>query len=311
MVYEELRALLGVVEAGNFTKAATAIGVPRPTLRRRLAALEARVGAEVLVRSQRQATPTAAGEVLLEQARTLIDQVESLVARASAVGEAPLERIGAALPLGVPTRLISSFLRVFRSAFPDITLDLRFYGQPRRDLLDDVDVLFHVGAYGVEGPWFTYHINDVRELLLASPDYLAAHGTPQTLAELDEHSVGLVYFPGEPRDRLPLQTGRHHPLVPILATDDPRVMEGIVLDGVAIGLCAVPDIGLPFDELIPVLPEVVGRTRPFRVMVRKTLAQQPQLRELFRVIRMLVTEVRAPSGGPLSIRPTETGGSAG
>ena len=72
MEFDQLRALLSVVEHGSFTLAAEALGVSQSTVSFHIKALEAAAGARLLDRSREGVTPTAAGVTALQYAERIV-----------------------------------------------------------------------------------------------------------------------------------------------------------------------------------------------------------------------------------------------
>src|SRR3569832_2069413 len=71
----ELLAFSKTVDARSLSRAAAELGVPRATVRRRLARLEERLGARLLRRTTRSLALTDAGEALYRHARIVLDAV--------------------------------------------------------------------------------------------------------------------------------------------------------------------------------------------------------------------------------------------
>jgi molybdenum-dependent DNA-binding transcriptional regulator ModE len=69
-----LAALVAVAEAGSITRAAARLGYTAPALSQQVAKLEREAGAVLVVRSHRGARLTAAGELLAERARRVLDE---------------------------------------------------------------------------------------------------------------------------------------------------------------------------------------------------------------------------------------------
>jgi DNA-binding transcriptional LysR family regulator len=74
----ELRGLCRAIELGSLGRAATALGVSQPALSKRMRELETFAGTALLERSPRGVVPTAAGERLYREARTLLGHAESV-----------------------------------------------------------------------------------------------------------------------------------------------------------------------------------------------------------------------------------------
>ncbi|GAB4534317.1 MAG: hypothetical protein Tsb0020_49910 [Haliangiales bacterium] len=81
---DEVRAFRAVVVAGSVKAAAEALAMPRSTLRRRLAALEQRVGVSLLWTDAAGVHPTPAGRVLMREGEAIIDAYQTLIERARA-----------------------------------------------------------------------------------------------------------------------------------------------------------------------------------------------------------------------------------
>lgn len=120
-----LRVLLAVVDAGGYTRAASAMGVSQSTVSENLAALERTVGARLFRRQARRAVPTAAGEVLVSyarQLRALATEAMAKTAAAAAHDRTPLV-IGASESIGA--YLLPPALAALRAAWPEMRAEVR------------------------------------------------------------------------------------------------------------------------------------------------------------------------------------------
>ena len=120
----QLRYFVAVAEELHFTRAAERLGIAQPPLTQQIQKLEALVGCPVFTRGRTTAL-TAAGAVLLEEARRILAQVDSAmeITRRTARGET------GRLVLGVPPSIMLSGLpaviRQFRNRYPEISFALR------------------------------------------------------------------------------------------------------------------------------------------------------------------------------------------
>ncbi len=140
----QLEYLVAVGNERNFRKAAEAAFVSQPGLSAQIQQLERVLGVKLFERDRRKVLPTAAGETAIEQARSVLTQVDELVDAAGAYGS-PLT---GTLRLGViPTiapYLLPSVIPPIRRRFPDLRLLLREDHTDRlvRSLADgDLDLL--------------------------------------------------------------------------------------------------------------------------------------------------------------------------
>ena len=87
MDLEKLRIFLAVAECGSFSRGARSLYISHSTTSRAVAALEEELGVRLLERGNHVLGPTAAGEVLLREGRSLLQQAEDTAARVRAAGE--------------------------------------------------------------------------------------------------------------------------------------------------------------------------------------------------------------------------------
>jgi len=186
-----LTAFLAVAEAGSISQAARRLALSKSVVSERLAELERTLGAQLLQRTTRKQSITADGEAFMVRARRILDEAAAATAEmAERRGElaGPL-RLSA--PVSFGTLHLGAALYPFLAAHPriELTLDLddRFV-----DLAaDGYDAVIRHGP--VRETWLTaVRLATSRRRLVASPDYLAAHGAPASLAALASHA-GILY----------------------------------------------------------------------------------------------------------------------
>lgn len=235
MLLEELRTLLAVVDRRSFSRASDELRVARSTVRRRVKDLEERVGHELLERSTDGVTPTPAGEHLLQQARHLVTEADQLVANAASGSVEPEGRLVLAIPIGVPALLPTLLHRVLAQRYPQLTFDLRVLPEPAMALLHDADLAIQFGDPAQAGPWLRHDVGHARQRLLASPDYLAGHGRPESIDELRAHRLLLWCPPGEPGCHLTTAGGSRFVVDPYFISGDGHLTRVLASNGVGIG----------------------------------------------------------------------------
>jgi len=119
-----LRYFLAVAEELNFSRAAERLHIAQPALSAQIRALESQVGCELFARTTRKVELTANGEMLLEDARDILERVDSAVAKLQAAsrGERGLLRIGFVAHGAGETG--TEIMRRFAEAFPSIETEL-------------------------------------------------------------------------------------------------------------------------------------------------------------------------------------------
>ena len=175
-----------VVRANSFAAAARRLGMPANSVSRKIQELEAQVGSRLIHRSTRKLTLTAAG-------RTFFDRCAGPVSELAQAGQASVDETQ--LPGGVirvaapadffdlfPIEWVAQFLRDHPRVRMEFVLD-----DAKADLVGEgIDVAFRA-AHFVDDNLIGHKIVATQFDLVASPAYLRAHGTPDTLAALAEH----------------------------------------------------------------------------------------------------------------------------
>jgi DNA-binding transcriptional LysR family regulator len=169
------RMFVGVVQAGSLSAAATRLGIPLPTLSRRIRDLERQLKVQLLERSARGAKLTDAGSRLYEHASRSIEallEAEQVVASDQA-------RLKGRLRLSLPQTVEPwwELLAAFQRRYPDIQIYV--YSTERRvDLIEDgIDVALRVGAIMHEA-MVARRILSFRNIVVASPESVERFGLP-------------------------------------------------------------------------------------------------------------------------------------
>lgn len=185
---EEMRLFVAAVEAGSLAAAGRRLGHSPPAMTRMVAALEERLGVRLLERSTRRLAPTEAGRRLAEQARRLLADYAEAMAEAAGEGTAPRGRLRVAAPLVFGRLHVAPVVTAFLAAQPAVTADLQLADR-NVDLLEEaIDVALRIGPLRDSG-LVARRVGSVRRLVAASPDYLAARGTPAGPEDLARHAI--------------------------------------------------------------------------------------------------------------------------
>ena len=124
MDLKQLEYFVRVAELGSFTRAAIALDVAQPALSRQVRLLEVELRQNLLTRNGRGASPTEAGQLLLEHGRGILHQVERAREELGRVRGALAGRVAIGLPPSVAKVLAVPLIREFRSRMPEATLSI-------------------------------------------------------------------------------------------------------------------------------------------------------------------------------------------
>jgi DNA-binding transcriptional LysR family regulator len=187
----DVLAFVRVAETGSFARAAERMGLSKPVLSRRVARLEQQLGARLLTRTARGAQPTDIGLAYHARAANILAELEAaeeVVAEAVTQVAGPI-RLTAPLSFGV-THLAPA-LAEFALAHPKVELDIEFEDRTVDLAAGGYDLAVRIGSLA-DSSLIARRIAPVRKGVVASPDYLARRGRPETPADLADHDI-LLY----------------------------------------------------------------------------------------------------------------------
>jgi len=195
---ELFKVFVRVVESGSFTRAATTLGLPRSSISAAIQTLETRVGVRLLARTTRKVAPTQDGIAFYERClRTIADveEIENLF-REDAVR--PSGRIRVDVPGRIGRLVLAPALPDFLTRFPEIDIDFGSTDRSVNLIEENIDCVLRVGPLADSG-LIARPLGKLPLVNVASPDYLARHGTPQHPDDLDSHLVANYASPSSGR----------------------------------------------------------------------------------------------------------------
>jgi DNA-binding transcriptional LysR family regulator len=186
--FANLNAFAAVAEHRSFVRAAAHLGITPSALSQTIRQLEERLGVRLLNRTTRSVAPTTAGERLYQRLRPAVDELDAAVAEAASTRERPAGMLRINAPRTAALRLIAPRLGRFHRDNPGVILDVTV-----DDALTDIvagrfDAGIRLGEL-LEKDMIAVRLTGELEMMaVASPDYLARHGTPETPDELHNHA---------------------------------------------------------------------------------------------------------------------------
>jgi len=124
MDLKQLEYFVRVAELGSFTRAAQALNIAQPALSRQVRLLEVELRQNLLVRNGRGATPTHAGQLLLEHGRGILHQVERAREELGRVRSGLTGRVALGMPPSVARVITVPLTRAFRTKMPEAQLSI-------------------------------------------------------------------------------------------------------------------------------------------------------------------------------------------
>ncbi len=178
---------VAVAQKGSLTAAAKAEGVAPAIMGRRLDSLEEHLGVKLLVRTTRRLSLTQEGSAFLEDCLRLLADGASAEASVSAGGVQASGHLRLTAPAGFGRRHVAPLLPRFREEHPKVTLSLNLSDRVVDLAAEGFDCAVRVGDLP-DSSLVSVRLADNRRLCVATPDYLARHGTPAQPSELMRHA---------------------------------------------------------------------------------------------------------------------------
>ena len=258
MDWDKLRVFHAVAEAGSFTHAGETLNLSQSAVSRQISALEEALQVPLFHRHARGLILTEQGESLNRTVREVFAKLAMTEALLTESKEKPAGRIKVTTTVGFGSTWLAPRLQAFLAAYPDVTMTL---------LLDDTDLDLAMREADVairmhapkQPDLVQRHLMQIRWTVLASPEYLGAHGTPTRPEELDEHKLILFgdYRPPVPDINWLAEAGRRagSPRRALLEVNSLQAMAGAIRSGMGIG--ALPDwMTDELDGLTRLLPDL-------------------------------------------------------
>lgn len=186
-IVDELRAFVATAQTGSFTAAARQLGVSNRLTSKYVAALEQRLGARLLQRTTRKVGLTPAGEDLIARAPALLDDLDELLGSVAEGSRGLTGVIRISAPVTFGEVYVTGMLARFARQNPALTFDLRLDDRYVDLASDGFDLAFRIGRSEMLS-LKTLRLGTFSSLLVASPDYVRAHGKPGSPEELADHT---------------------------------------------------------------------------------------------------------------------------
>jgi DNA-binding transcriptional LysR family regulator len=233
----ELSAFLIVAEERSFTRAAVRLGVSQSALSHSIRGLEKRLGLQLLARTTRSVSPTAAGTALLQELAPALERIERAVAETRKQRERPAGRIRIVSPRTATRVVILPKLAQFVRDYPEIALEVTSSNDPVDLVAGEYDAGIQLGEY-IQRDMIAVRVTpEMRLAVVGSPEYFESHDIPRKPQDLREHacigfriSNGLYRWEFE-KGRKSLTVSPQGPA----SFDDPELVIQAVLNGIGIG----------------------------------------------------------------------------
>ncbi|WP_130272732.1 LysR family transcriptional regulator [Phyllobacterium myrsinacearum] len=194
--YNQLRAFIAVAEFLSFSRAADSLGISPSALSQMVRNFEERVETRLLHRTTRNVSLTEAGENLLQRVRPAAFELGHAVAQARRTGENPAGTVKVHSFRSAARKHIEPILAGFTERYPEVLLDITVDDEVTDIVAGGFDVGLRIGEV-IERDMIAVRLgSELRQVVVATPDYLARHGRPEHPRDLVGHRCIRWRWPG-------------------------------------------------------------------------------------------------------------------
>lgn len=279
-LYRSMETFSAVVEHNGFAAAGKSLGLSKTVVSRMVSGLEDHLGVRLLQRSTRRLSLTEEGERYLEHARNMLEENNIMECELGERRATPRGRLRINAPSAWGERYLGPLLPEFMARYPDIAIEVSLTNRFVDLIEDGFDVAIRIGG-NKQSNLIARKLGTIDHGIYASPDYLAEHGRPETIADFKTHKC-LSYMQSGRVNTWQFR-GRSFTPRAILLSDNGEVLRDACKGGA--GLISLPSFYLT-DEvetgaLVNLEPDCPGLTSDL-------LAVYPERRHLALKVRVFV-----------------------
>ncbi|TNH09375.1 LysR family transcriptional regulator [Testudinibacter sp. TR-2022] len=181
-----IRFFIQVYDCQSFSEVARADQVSPSMVSRIISQLEDALGQQLFYRNTRLVVPTVAGQQFIDTARRITEELQGMQQRWQEQAQEPNGVIRMNAPVLFARKHITPYLPELRKRYPQLMIELIQSDGYIDSHTHSADLIFRVGALA-DSSLKARVFAEQRGYLVASPQYLATHGTPQTPTDLEKH----------------------------------------------------------------------------------------------------------------------------
>lgn len=270
-------------ELGNFTRAARALGVTPQAASRQVAKLEKSLGAILFRRNTRHMEATQAGQMYYQSCRSALEALGAAEGRLGSEGE-PAGEVRVSVPTTYGNHRFMAMLAGFRKCFPRVNVDVEISNRNVDFVREQFDMAVRMGELH-DASFIARRLGDFSVGTFASPTYLAESGVPSTPAQLHDHTCALFVMPSSGRPLPWTFAPAPEALIPEAAIHVRDDVLGLVSfaragGGLIQSYHFLVEGELERGELVEVLADHSGRSRPFSLIYPREAVMRPAVRAL-------------------------------
>lgn len=184
----DILAFLAVARERSFTRAAAKLGLSQSALSHTVRALETRLGVRLLTRTTRSVSPTEAGERLIQTVGPKLEEIESEISAVRELGDKPIGTVRITAIDQVIDHILVPRLVGLLKAYPELRVEMSSDYRLVDIAAEQYDIGVRWGDQVAKDMIAVRLTPPVQTMIVASPDYFAAHGVPSSPEDLLRHN---------------------------------------------------------------------------------------------------------------------------
>lgn len=275
-----LKTFVEVARHGSFSEAARRLHVSPTAASRAIGDLEASLGVLLLRRTTRTVVLTPEGAAYLESCRTALDELDGAERSLRGENAEPRGKLTITSSEMFGRLHILPIVRQLLSAYPDLEAELILTQRLVKMAEEGIDIAVRIADLS-DSALHAVRVVDVHRVLVASPDYLAARGTPTDVAHLHAHDL-IMYD-----NFAPNREWRFGPTNKIVVKIEPRLVTNVAAaaidyarggGGIARALCYQVAADVAAGRLAYVLPDLTPPAVPVNLVFQANRSGSPNVR---------------------------------
>ncbi|ONY00632.1 LysR family transcriptional regulator [Burkholderia cenocepacia] len=186
--FRAMRTFVKVAQTSSFIKAANLLNMSVGVASRHVALLEDELGVRLLNRTTRKVSLTEAGALFTESCQRVLDELDEALSISTSTTRPATGRLRVSAPTVFAISRLAPLLTLYRTSYPDVTIDLMLVDRPVDLVEEQLDVCI-VPAHHVKSLNVVSRPLTISEFhICATPSHLSDHGAPLHPSDLADHA---------------------------------------------------------------------------------------------------------------------------
>ena len=300
--FNEMMIFATVVSEGSFTKAASALGLQKSNVSRKVQMLEKSLQVQLLKRTTRKLKLTDVGETYYYHCQRILKELELANQSVSQQLPTPTGTIKISAPIAFGPLVLSDLLCEFQTGYPEVKVDVFLVDRTVDPISEGMDV--SINAQPGNQECISKALGPSHRIVCASPDYIRKSGEPKTPDDIEKHKA-IIYSTWDDSHLWTFRKDGEDTIVNLTGSfsiNDIATVHKTVLSGLGVAVMPILQVmdDLRVKKLVPLLTEWTLRPNSFYMVYKHTNYGLPKVQAFVDFMKQ-ACDPRAP----WSIEPSE------